>query len=89
MEKVNRENGCLVVLPGSHKGELLQHDYPEWEVQYFKYKSYINIFLIVSLDMICISVDGHWDYLRVELLRMDLQIMGLESRNKWHSFHLQ
>jgi phytanoyl-CoA hydroxylase len=32
MEKVNRENGCLVVLPGSHKGELLQHEYPEWEV---------------------------------------------------------
>lgn len=31
MQKVNRENGCLVVLPGSHKGELLQHDYPEWE----------------------------------------------------------
>ncbi|XP_056000590.1 phytanoyl-CoA dioxygenase, peroxisomal-like [Ostrea edulis] len=31
MEKVNRENGCLVVLPGSHKGELLQHEYPEWE----------------------------------------------------------
>ncbi|XP_078340270.1 phytanoyl-CoA dioxygenase, peroxisomal-like [Crassostrea virginica] len=31
MEKVNRENGCLVVLPGSHKGELLRHDYPEWE----------------------------------------------------------
>jgi hypothetical protein len=21
-----------VVLPGSHKGELLQHEYPEWEV---------------------------------------------------------
>lgn len=32
MQKVNRENGCLVVLPGTHKGELLQHDYPEWEV---------------------------------------------------------
>ncbi|WAR25346.1 PAHX-like protein, partial [Mya arenaria] len=31
MEKVNRDNGCLVVLPGTHKGELLQHDYPEWE----------------------------------------------------------
>lgn len=31
MQKVNRENGCLVVLPGTHKGELLQHDYPEWE----------------------------------------------------------
>lgn len=31
MEKVNRQNGCLVVLPGTHKGRLLQHDYPEWE----------------------------------------------------------
>lgn len=31
MQKVNRENGCLVVLPGTHKGELLKHDYPEWE----------------------------------------------------------
>ena len=32
MEKVNRDNGCLVVLPGTHKGRLLQHDYPDWEV---------------------------------------------------------
>ncbi|CAC5418892.1 PHYH [Mytilus coruscus] len=31
MQKVDRENGCLVVLPGTHKGKLLQHDYPEWE----------------------------------------------------------
>ncbi|XP_061167950.1 phytanoyl-CoA dioxygenase, peroxisomal-like [Saccostrea echinata] len=32
METVNRENGCLVVLPGSHKGgKLLQHEYPQWE----------------------------------------------------------
>ncbi|CAN9508144.1 unnamed protein product [Ophioblennius macclurei] len=31
MEKVNRQNGCLVVLPGTHKGTLLEHDYPEWE----------------------------------------------------------
>lgn len=31
MQKVNRENGCLVVLPGTHKGKLLQHDYPKWE----------------------------------------------------------
>lgn len=31
MEKVHRQNGCLVVLPGTHKGKLLQHDYPEWE----------------------------------------------------------
>lgn len=31
MERVNRENGCLVALPGSHKGQLLEHDYPDWE----------------------------------------------------------
>lgn len=35
MEDITPENGCLVVLPGSHKGELLQHDYPEWEVSYY------------------------------------------------------
>jgi phytanoyl-CoA hydroxylase len=33
MEKVNRQNGCLVVLPGSHAGELERHDYPDWKVQ--------------------------------------------------------
>lgn len=32
MEKVNRQNGCLVVLPGTHTGTLQEHDYPEWEV---------------------------------------------------------
>jgi len=31
MERVNRKNGCLVVVPGSHKGKLLGHDYPKWE----------------------------------------------------------
>lgn len=31
MQRVTRENGCLVVLPGSHKGELLKHGYPKWE----------------------------------------------------------
>ncbi|CAB1345853.1 unnamed protein product [Coregonus sp. 'balchen'] len=31
MEKVHRQNGCLVVLPGSHHGTLKEHDYPEWE----------------------------------------------------------
>jgi phytanoyl-CoA hydroxylase len=31
MEPVTRQNGCLVVIPGSHKGEMLDHDYPEWE----------------------------------------------------------
>ena len=30
MEKINRQNGCLVVLPGTHKGEFLKHGYPNW-----------------------------------------------------------
>ena len=32
MEKVTRANGCLVVIPGTHKKELLRHRYPEWKV---------------------------------------------------------
>lgn len=31
MEKVSRDNGCLIVVPGSHKTELLEHGYPDWE----------------------------------------------------------
>lgn len=31
MEHVHRANGCLVVVPGSHKGSLLPHEYPRWE----------------------------------------------------------
>jgi len=31
MEKVNRQNGCLVVCPGTHTGTLLAHEYPKWE----------------------------------------------------------
>lgn len=30
MEPVTKANGCLVVLPGTHTGALLEHDYPEW-----------------------------------------------------------
>ncbi|KAE8281705.1 Phytanoyl-CoA dioxygenase, peroxisomal [Larimichthys crocea] len=31
MEKVHRQNGCLVVLPGTHTSTLQEHDYPDWE----------------------------------------------------------
>ncbi|XP_015928873.1 phytanoyl-CoA dioxygenase, peroxisomal [Parasteatoda tepidariorum] len=31
MERVNRQNGCLVAIPGTHKGPLLEHEYPDWE----------------------------------------------------------
>ena len=34
MEHVHQQNGCLVVLPGTHRtGVLLQHEYPRWEVR--------------------------------------------------------
>uniref|UniRef100_S4RHR3 phytanoyl-CoA dioxygenase n=1 Tax=Petromyzon marinus TaxID=7757 RepID=S4RHR3_PETMA len=31
MQHIDRENGTLVVLPGTHKGDLKPHAYPEWE----------------------------------------------------------
>src|SRR5699024_4109687 len=31
MEPITRDNGCLVVVPGSHRMELLQHEEPQWE----------------------------------------------------------
>jgi len=31
MERVDRKNGCLSVMPGTHRGPLLPHGYPEWE----------------------------------------------------------
>ncbi len=31
LERVSLENGCLVVVPGSHKGELLAHEDMDWE----------------------------------------------------------
>ena len=42
LEPCTRENGCLVVVPGSHKGELLEHASPDWEwlnLAYFGAKS--------------------------------------------------
>ena len=35
LEDIPREKGCLVVVPGSHKGELREHDYPDWEHKNF------------------------------------------------------
>ncbi len=31
LEPCTRENGCLVVVPGTHKGELIPHENPDWE----------------------------------------------------------
>lgn len=37
LEVCTRENGCLVAVPGSHKGELLAHGNTEWEYQNYAY----------------------------------------------------
>ena len=31
LEPVTRKNGCLVVVPGSHLGDLRRHENPDWE----------------------------------------------------------
>jgi len=31
MEPANRENGGLVIYPGTHKGNFVKHGYPEWK----------------------------------------------------------
>ena len=31
MEKITVANGCLVVVPGTHKGDFHEHTYPKWE----------------------------------------------------------
>jgi phytanoyl-CoA hydroxylase len=31
LERTTKENGCLVAIPGSHRGELMQHENPDFE----------------------------------------------------------
>jgi phytanoyl-CoA hydroxylase len=31
LERSTREKGCLAVVPGSHRGDLLRHENPDWE----------------------------------------------------------
>jgi len=35
LDRITRKNGCLVMIPGSHKGETHAHDYPDWEHKNF------------------------------------------------------
>ncbi len=37
VQRCTRENGCLVVVPGSHRGELLTHERPDWEYVNYLY----------------------------------------------------
>ncbi len=42
LEPVTRDNGCLVVVPGSHRDELRPHGRPEWE--------YVNVAYLGVVD---------------------------------------
>lgn len=37
MENVNKDNGCLYVVPGSHTSTLHDHQYPKVSQQYTRY----------------------------------------------------
>ena len=41
MERVHRGNGCLVAVPGTHVGELQEHGYPDWKVEWPNRKSVV------------------------------------------------
>uniref|UniRef100_A0A1I7U7Y0 phytanoyl-CoA dioxygenase n=1 Tax=Caenorhabditis tropicalis TaxID=1561998 RepID=A0A1I7U7Y0_9PELO len=55
MERITRSNGCLVVVPGSHLGPLLEHGYPEWDGNvnsaYHGIKDYSPDLNMVHLEM--------------------------------------
>ena len=48
METITRQNGCLVVLPGSHKGELERHDYPDWQARQNRVLFFDGIFPFIQ-----------------------------------------
>jgi len=49
MEHVHRQNGYLIVFPGTHKtGVLLQHEYPNWEVS--------TCVKMISIPLVCTTV---------------------------------
>ncbi len=43
LEPVTRENGCLVVVPGSHRGKLQPHGSPDWE--------YVNVAYLGAVEV--------------------------------------
>jgi phytanoyl-CoA hydroxylase len=43
LEPVTRDNGCLAVLPGSHRGELHQHGVPDWDYVNFGFFGATNV----------------------------------------------
>lgn len=52
MQKINRDNGCLVVVPGTHTGELMEHGYPDWEVS--SRCLFIEIYVLPYRTLVCV-----------------------------------
>ncbi len=52
MERITKSNGCLLVLPGSHKGEFHKHGYPKWEGGVNKMYYGIHDFDLDNLDLV-------------------------------------
>ena len=55
MEHIDRNNGCLVVLPGTHKSTLKPHDYPQWEVGLCSSWVFIGIFYCFNFPSVYIK----------------------------------
>jgi len=43
LEPSTRENGCLVAVPGTHRGALLPHQNPDWEYLNFAYFGAVGV----------------------------------------------
>jgi len=54
LQPCTRENGCLVVVPGSQRGGLLEHENPDWE--------YVNLFYVGA-----VGVGAHPERVHLEM----------------------
>lgn len=57
MERITKSNGCLLVLPGSHKGEFHKHGYPKWEGGVNKMYYGIHDFDLDNLDLVHLEMN--------------------------------
>jgi hypothetical protein len=53
MQRIDKHNGCLFVVPGTHKGELHKHGYPNDGIVN---KAYHGIHGLTEVSIECASV---------------------------------
>ncbi|KAF5293623.1 hypothetical protein FQA39_LY03108 [Lamprigera yunnana] len=51
MQAIDEKNGCLFVVPGSHKGTLLNHDYPK-DVKHRVYEKVLGLDEIPTVNLV-------------------------------------